>query len=64
MMVGGKNRWRVKIVPGFFWHRVRTGHIPRALVPFAPIHAPLERGDRELSIRAKIVENGAIQIEI
>ena len=50
--------------PGLFGDRARKAHIASYRPRFATVFLPLERGDRELSIRAKIVENGAIELGI
>ena len=50
--------------PGLFGDRARKAHISSYRPRFATRFLPLERGDRELSIRAKIVKNGPIQLEM
>ena len=50
--------------PDLFGDRTQKAHISSCRPRFATVFLPLERGDRELSIRAKIVKNGLIQLEI
>ena len=50
--------------PGLFGDRARKAHIASYRPRFATVFLPLDRGDRELSIRAKIVENGAIVLGV
>ena len=50
--------------PWLFGDRTQKAHISSCRSRFPTIVLPLERGDRELSIRADIVNNGLLQLVI